>query len=92
MNQTFAEFGGRAAMFSTCRAPHPFLGREPIFGLVPTFMVWNLVIVVVVALIFWWLVRGSRRVETPLDVLKKRYVSGEIDKKTYLEMKEDIGG
>jgi putative membrane protein len=49
-----------------------------------------------------WLTRGSSRgamitpsgaapLETPLDVLKRRYAAGEITKEQYAEMKKDIG-
>ena len=66
---------------------------EPLFGFVPMPMVWNFVAVLLVALIFWWLIRSSQKGgETPLDLLNRRYVSGEIDRKTYLQMKEDISG
>ncbi len=47
-----------------------------------------------------WLARGSRSamitpsgatpIETPLDVLKRRYAAGEITKEQYTEMKKDI--
>jgi uncharacterized membrane protein len=44
-----------------------------------------------VALIFWWQLRSSQKtVETPANLLKRKYVAGEIDRKTYLQMKEDI--
>lgn len=89
MEQVIFEQGTRMARDAAFRGS-PSFWRDPFFGLIPHFVVWNLVIVVLVALIFWWLLRGSHKIEPPLDVLKKRYVSGEIDKKAYLEMKEDI--
>ncbi len=74
--------------------PHrgaPFLGlRYEIFG-IPTFLLWNLLIILILALIFYWLLRSSRQTkETPMDLLKKRYVKGEIDKKTFNDMKKTI--
>jgi len=68
---------------------HPLFPKE-IFG-IPGFFLWNLLIILILALIFHWLLRGCRKThETPMDLLKKRYVSGEIDKGTYEEMKEGI--
>ena len=65
--------------------------REPVFGLIPMPLIWNFIAVLIIALIFWWLIRSSsKNGETPLDLLKKRYASGEIDRETYLKMKEDI--
>jgi putative membrane protein len=60
-----------------------------IFG-IPTFFIWNFLIILVISLIFYWLLRSSRTYETPMDVLKKRYVSGEIDKETFEAMRKDI--
>jgi len=62
----------------------------PDFFGIPVFVVWNLIIILLLVLIFYWLVRGSRTNETATDILKKRYASGEIDKKTFEQMKKDI--
>jgi putative membrane protein len=72
----------------------PAGGRGPlpndILG-IPTFFLWNLLFIIVLALIFYWLLRSSRHPpEKPLDLLKKRYVAGEISKEQYEEMKKDI--
>ncbi len=42
-----------------------------------------------------WFMNGgkqevSRKEETPLDILKKRYASGEIDKEEFETMKRDL--
>jgi len=56
--------------------------------------------IVLIALIIWLIVNMSSRSqknsgsesekETPLDILKKRYASGEIDKKEFEEKKKDL--
>jgi len=65
--------------------------RNRIMGVIPTLFIINFVVILVVALIFYWLVRSSKKtVETPLNLLKKRYVLGEIDEKTFHKMKKEI--
>ncbi|MFH1404373.1 MAG: hypothetical protein ABIH11_08910 [Candidatus Altiarchaeota archaeon] len=59
-------------------------------GFIPPHILWNIGVIIVVALIFYWLTRGSKSHDSSLEMLKKRYVSGEIDKDTFLKMKEDI--
>jgi uncharacterized membrane protein len=70
--------------------PPPFGGHD-ILG-VPTFFIWNLVIVLIIAVIFYWLLRSAGKPESALDILKRRYSLGEIDKATYDAMKKDIEG
>lgn len=77
-----------------CRAgdcrPLPWY-RDEFLGFIPPFLVWNIAVIVLVALIFWWLLRGSQKpAETPLELLQKRYVTGDVDRETYLQMKKDL--
>ena len=65
------------------------MGRHMFFGLIPVPVVWNLIIILIIALIFYWLIRSSGA-EDALDIAKKRYASGEIDRKNFLGMKKDI--
>ena len=90
MNQSLIEYGGRMSRM-TCKPPHPWFGREPLLGFIPTYIFWNLLVILLVAGIFYWLLRGSRgKPETAMDVLKKRYAGGEISKNEYLEVKKEI--
>lgn len=56
--------------------------------------VWLILIAVIIILVY--LVNNSRdkssysSSETPLDVLKKRYAKGEIDKQEFEEKKKDL--
>lgn len=55
---------------------------------------WILIIAGVVALVIW-IIRQSGPAKTPdredaLDILKKRYARGEIDKKEFEERKRDL--
>ena len=65
-----------------------FFPRE-VFG-IPTVFLWNFLVILIITLIFYWLLQGTKSHETPMDVLKKRYVRGDIEKKTFEEMKKDI--
>ncbi len=89
MNETLVLVGENIAR-NAGREYHPFFGRDLLFGFVPWPMIWNVATTLLVVLIFWWLVKSSKTGEKPLELLKKRYVSGEIDKKTFMDMKRDI--
>ena len=64
-------------------------------GGIPMIIVWLLLIVAVIVGIRWAV--GSGRTsgavgkESALEVLKKRYAAGEIDRDRYLEMKKELG-
>lgn len=54
---------------------------------------WILVIAGVVLIVRWLMERdrgGATYGESPLDILKKRYARGEIDRETFERMKKDI--
>ncbi len=54
---------------------------------------WILVIAGTVLVIKWLMDRGKDgENEAPLDILKKRYARGEIDRETFERMKRDIEG
>ena len=56
---------------------------------------WVLVIAGAVLIVKWVMERnkdGLSSNESPLDILKKRYARGEIDRETFERMKKDIEG
>ena len=60
-------------------------------GVVPAFASWNGLIILVIMLVFFWLIRGSKTPkETPHDILLRRLASGEISKKEYTELKKEL--
>lgn len=72
-------------------------GTWGIIGWVLNFLFFLLIIIGVVLLV-WWLIRQFSAGTAPressskaLDVAKERYAKGEIDKKTFEEMKRDLG-
>jgi len=64
------------------------------FGWLMMFLFWILIIAAVVLGVRWFIyqgkLKGSSVEETPLDILKKRYASGEIDKEEFETMKRDL--
>ncbi len=90
VNSSLVEQGGRFGSEEVVRRAPPFFGDQ-LFGVIPMHVVWNFTVVLLVILIFWWLIRGSHKNgETAMDLLKRRYVAGELDRETYLRMKSDI--
>ncbi len=65
-----------------------------LFGMLFMLLFWILIIVGVVLIIRWLIGEAkptqSGHSETPLDILKKRYASGEITKEQYESMKRDL--
>lgn len=51
---------------------------------------WVLVIAGTVFIIKWLRERGQKQKESSLDILKRRYASGEIDRDIFEQMKKDI--
>ncbi len=70
----------------------PPFGREMVFGVFHPFFVYTIIIVLVIALIFFWLVRSAGKKETALEILKKRYARGEIDRDKFNEIKKELEG
>jgi putative membrane protein len=70
------------------------LGIGWIFGII----FWVLLICIVVGLVRWYVSSSNKNnssdeedaSEKPIDILKRRYAKGEITKKEFLEMKNDI--
>jgi len=67
---------------------------DGIFGMGLGWIFWLIIIVVIVWVIFQF--KGDSyghyrsRTESPLDILKKRFASGEIDKAEFEKMKKDL--
>ena len=75
--------------------PHYYYGGFSWFGLFPFFIILGVILLI-------WAIAAHRsdsgnedahaeQDNTALEILKKRYASGEITKREFLEMKKDIG-
>ena len=68
-------------------------GWMPMMGLGMVFMVlfWVVVIAGVMYLVRWLMGQGiASRSESSLDILKKRYARGELNKQEFEQMKQDL--
>ena len=75
--------------------PYACGGGWMAFGWFTMLLFWAFVIVGIIALVRWATTRtassGSHaQAETPLEILKRRYASGEITKEQYEAMKRDV--
>ncbi len=65
-----------------------------LFGGLMMLLFWILIIAAVVLGVRWFVnegkLKGLRTEETPLDILKKRYACGEINKEQYESMKQEL--
>jgi len=65
-----------------------------LFGGLMMLLFWILIIAAVVLGVRWFVnegkLKGLRTEETPLDILKKRYAGGEINKEQYESMKQEL--
>ena len=80
------EVGKKSAFEMGRKAASKYL----LFGLIPMPLIWNIVIICIVAMIFYWLTKSGAKREEPIKILKRRYAEGEIDKETFDQMKKDI--
>ena len=65
-----------------------------LFGGLMMLLFWILIIAGIVLLVRWFInegkLKGFRTEETLLDILKKRYAGGEINKEQYESMKQEL--
>ncbi|MEE9531366.1 MAG: SHOCT domain-containing protein [Syntrophobacteria bacterium] len=67
------------------------------FGAIMMLVFWGLIIFVLILLARWLWGSSQKkseemRSESPLDILKRRYASGEIDREEFEQKKKDLSG
>lgn len=74
--------------------PYGYWGGWMAAGWFTMLLFWALVIVGIIALVRWASGRSAPvphgSAETPLEILKRRYASGEVTKEQYEAMKRDV--
>jgi putative membrane protein len=66
------------------------MGRELVMDVFPLYFLYTIIIVLIIALIFYWLIHTAKKKETAIEILKRRYAAGEIDKEAFNRMKEEL--
>ena len=65
-------------------------GLGPFMGVHPYSWIFQLLILVAVGLIIYWVFRGNKK-ESAMDIVKKRYAKGEITEKEFKKIKKELG-
>lgn len=56
----------------------------------PLFILFWILLITGVVVIIGWLLRG--KADSPLEILRRRYARGEIDRETYTRMRRELQG
>ena len=64
-------------------------GFRPIMGFHPYGWVFQLLILVAVGLIIYWVVKGNKK-DSAMDIVKKRYAKGEITESEFKKIKKEL--
>lgn len=94
-----SSMGVPTAAWAQQRPPYEYWGMHPYWGawgigmMFMMLVFWGLVIVALVFGIRWLITQGREaQTDSPLDILKRRYARGEIDKEEYEAKKQDLLG
>ena len=64
-------------------------GMKPFMGVHPYSWVFQLLILIAVGLIIYWVLKGSKK-ESAIDIVKKRFAKGEITEKEFKKIKKEL--
>ena len=64
-------------------------GMRPFMGVHPYSWVFQLLILVAVGFIIYWVFKGNKK-ESAMDIFRKRYAKGEITEKEFKKIKKDL--
>ncbi len=66
------------------------MGMSGMGALWPLFILFWILLIAGVVVVIGWLLRG--KADTPLEILRRRYARGEIDRETYTRMRRELHG
>jgi len=64
-------------------------GMKPFMGVHPYSWVFQLLILIAVGLIIYWVFKGNKK-ESAMDIVRKRYAKGEITEKEFKKIKKEL--
>ena len=64
-------------------------GMKLFMGVHPYSWIFQLLILIAVGLIIYWVIKGNKR-ESAIDIVKKRYAKGEITEKEFKKIKREL--
>ncbi len=64
------------------------MGMSGMGVLWPLFILFWILLIAGVVVVIGWLLRG--RADSPLEILRRRYARGEIDRETYIRMRREL--
>jgi putative membrane protein len=64
-------------------------GMRPFMGFHPYGWVFQLLILVAVGFVIYWVIRGNKG-ESALDIVKKRFAKGEINESEFRKIKKEL--
>lgn len=64
-------------------------GMRPFMGNHPYNWIFQLLILIAVALIIYWVLKGNKK-ESAIDIVKKRYAGGEITESEFKKIRKEL--
>lgn len=60
-----------------------------IFGM-PKMIFYQILVIIAIFFVLYWMFRNNKDHDSAIEILKRRYVNGEISKKEFLRIKKDL--
>ena len=60
-----------------------------VFGM-PRMIFYQIFIIIAIFFVLYWMFRNNKNQDSAIEILRKRYVNGEISEKEFLRIKKDL--